>query len=73
MWWKKRHLWINIGGMWAGVFLLQRNQTPWKPMAPSKNSVKQSAKKKRKIEAAMAKAAKRDAEAAGAAAESGQS
>ena len=41
-------------------------------MAPSKNSVKQSAKKKRKIEAAMAKAAERDAEAAGAAAESGQ-
>ena len=54
LWWKKQHLWINIGGMWAGVFLLQRNATPWKPMAQSKNSRKQTAKKKRKMETAVA-------------------
>ena len=59
LWWKRRHLWINIGGMWAGVFLLQRNSTPWKPLAPSKNSVKQGAKKRRKMEAAAARLASR--------------
>ena len=62
LWWKKKHLWINIGGMWAGVFLLLRNERPWKPMAQSKNSVKQSAKKKRKMDAAAAAAKSATAE-----------
>lgn len=62
LWWKKKHLWINIGGMWAGVFLLLRNERPWKPMAQSKNSLKQSAKKKRKMDAAAAAAKSATAE-----------
>jgi len=48
LWWKKKHLWVNIGGMWGGVFLLQRNETEWKPLKLSKSQEKQKAKKRKK-------------------------
>lgn len=47
LWWKKKTVWINIGGMWGGVFLLQRSKTEWKEMKPTRSHLKLEGKRRK--------------------------